>query len=77
MGAETSGVMYARRTAVLDAVKRASARAAIAVHAEMKRGLNSLASIAATAPLVGVFGTLLGIVNSFPALGTENGPRLP
>jgi biopolymer transport protein TolQ len=37
----------------------------------MKRGLNSLASIAATAPFVGVFGTVLGIFNTFRGFGTE------
>jgi biopolymer transport protein ExbB/TolQ len=31
----------------------------------MKRGLNSLASIAATAPLVGLFGTVSGTLNAF------------
>ena len=51
---------------VLDAVRRASARSARAVHGEMKRGLNSLASIAATAPFVGVLGWVLGYYNSFP-----------
>ena len=50
---------------VMDAVARHSARAAARVHQEMKRGLSSLASIAATAPFVGFFGTLIGIVNSF------------
>jgi biopolymer transport protein ExbB/TolQ len=55
----------------LDAAMRASERSATRVHGEMKRGLNSLASIAATAPLVSSFGTLLGIANSFLGLGTE------
>ncbi|HEY1759528.1 MAG TPA: MotA/TolQ/ExbB proton channel family protein [Bryobacteraceae bacterium] len=51
--------------AALDAAKRASERSAARVHGEMKRGLTSLASIAATAPFVGIFGTLRGILNSF------------
>jgi biopolymer transport protein ExbB/TolQ len=46
-------------------------RAAIAVHGDMKRGLSSLASVAATAPFVGFFGTVLGILNSFRGVGTE------
>jgi hypothetical protein len=32
----------------------------------MKRGLNSLASIAVTAPFVGILGWVLGFYNSFP-----------
>jgi biopolymer transport protein ExbB/TolQ len=55
----------------LDAAKRASARSALAVRGEMKHGLSSLASIAFSAPLVGVIGALLGILDSFPPLGTE------
>ena len=37
----------------------------------MKRGLNSLATISSVAPFIGVFGTLLGIFNSFRGVGTE------
>jgi biopolymer transport protein ExbB/TolQ len=37
----------------------------------MGRGVNSLATIASVAPFVGLFGTVLGIVNSFPAFGTD------
>ena len=37
----------------------------------MKRGLNSLASIAATAPLVGLFGTVLGVFDVFRGGSTE------
>jgi biopolymer transport protein ExbB len=60
-----------QRTAALDAVKRALARSAVLVHTEMSRGINTLAAIATTAPLVGAFGTLLGIANSFPGSGTD------
>ncbi len=56
---------FAHKIAALDAVKRASDRSAAIAHGRMKRGLNSLASIAAAAPFVGIFGTVLGIVNSF------------
>jgi len=51
----------------LDAVKRASERSAIAVHGEMVRGLNSLATVSSVAPFIGLFSTLIGIVNSFDA----------
>src|ERR1700680_2563535 len=45
--------------------KRASERSAALVHGELKRGLNSLATIASTAPWIGLFVTILGIYNSF------------
>jgi biopolymer transport protein ExbB len=56
---------------VLECVRRACERAANDVHREMQRGLSGLAAVAATAPFVGFIGTVLGIWNSFPGMGTE------
>jgi biopolymer transport protein ExbB/TolQ len=42
----------------------------------MKRGLNRLATISSIAPFIGVFGTLLGIANSFPAIAGESSINL-
>ena len=36
---------------------------------ELKRGLGVLASTGATAPFIGLFGTVMGIVNAFAAIG--------
>jgi len=36
---------------------------------ELKRGLGVLASVGSTAPFVGLFGTVMGIVNAFQAIG--------
>jgi biopolymer transport protein ExbB/TolQ len=58
----------ASRAIIIEAVMRAAKRSANAAHRELKRGLNSLATIASTAPLIGLFGTVLGIVNSFPGV---------
>jgi biopolymer transport protein ExbB/TolQ len=52
-------------------VKRASERSAALVYGELKRGLNSLATIASTAPWVGLFGTVLGVHNSFGGAGAS------
>jgi signal peptidase I len=60
-----------RRQQVLEAVERASTRAAVAVHGNLKRGINSLATIAATAPLLGFVLTLFGILNSFGSYGSS------
>jgi biopolymer transport protein ExbB/TolQ len=54
---------------VLEAVQRASRRAAAVVHTGLRRDLSALAAIASTAPLVGAVGTLLGIVGSFRGCG--------
>ena len=49
----------------------ASERAAAQLHREQKRGIASLATIAGIAAFVGIFGTVLGIVNSFTGGGGE------
>jgi biopolymer transport protein ExbB/TolQ len=51
--------------------EHAAERMATAVHREMARGLFGLATVAATAPFVGVLGTLLGIFDSFKGGGGE------
>ncbi len=49
----------------IDASKRAIQRAEAIKIAEFRRGLSSLATIGSTAPFVGLFGTVVGIINSF------------
>jgi biopolymer transport protein ExbB len=55
----------------IEASKRALERAAAIVHAELKRGVSSLATIGSTAPFVGLFGTVLGIINAFTSIQTQ------
>ncbi|RMG53803.1 MAG: flagellar motor protein MotA [Acidobacteria bacterium] len=52
----------------VDAAKRALQRAVAVKTAEFKRGLSSLATIGSTAPFVGLFGTVVGIVAAFQGL---------
>lgn len=59
------------RKEALKAARRASVRSAAVVHREMKRGLDSLATIASTASWFGLLGTLIGIYNSFGAVGAS------
>jgi biopolymer transport protein ExbB/biopolymer transport protein TolQ len=51
--------------AVIDASTRALQRATTSKIAEFRRGLSGLATIRSTAPLVGLFGTLFGIIYAF------------
>ena len=60
----------------LQAVTRVSRCSSAVVHDEMKQGLYSLATIACIAPWVGLFGNVLGIVNSFQGLGTSKAAGL-
>lgn len=45
--------------------KRALRRAAAMKSADLQRGLSSLATVGSTAPFVGLFGTVVGIINAF------------
>jgi biopolymer transport protein ExbB/TolQ len=60
-----------QKRVALTAALHASERSAATVHGEMKRGLSALKAIATSAPLVGVFGTVFGIVNSFRGVAGE------
>jgi len=55
----------------IEASQRALERAEAIVHAELKRGVPSLATIGSTAPFVGLFGTVVGIINAFAGMATE------
>ncbi len=60
----------------VDSSQRALARASAIVHAELKRGLSGLATIGATAPFVGLFGTVVGIINAFKGIAAEQATGL-
>src|SRR2546422_3485481 len=52
----------------VELVRLAVERAAALTTAEMKRGLGGLATIGATAPFVGLFGTVVGIIDAFMSM---------
>jgi len=52
----------------IEATGRALDRTEAIVHANLKRGLGSLATIGSTAPFVGLFGTVVGIINAFKGI---------
>ena len=60
----------------IEASKRALERAEAIVHAELKRGVSGLATIGSTAPFVGLFGTVVGIINAFSGISTEKSTGL-
>src|SRR6478609_9123088 len=53
------------------ASERALERAIAVKTAELKRGLAGLATVGSTAPFVGLFGTVIGIIGAFNALKTN------
>src|SRR3954447_7004677 len=60
----------------IEASKRALDRAEAIVHAELKRGVRRLAPHGSTAPFVGLFGTVVGIINAFKGISTEKSTGL-
>ncbi|MCS7311708.1 MAG: MotA/TolQ/ExbB proton channel family protein [Acidobacteria bacterium] len=54
----------------LERTQHAMERASILEIHEFKRGLSTLATVGATAPFVGLFGTVIGIINAFQAIKT-------
>ncbi len=62
---EDSNAAYAEKVA---SAKRAIERATIKGVQEFRRGLNALATIGSTAPFVGLFGTVFGIINAFKGM---------
>jgi biopolymer transport protein ExbB len=60
----------------IEASKRALDRSEAIVHAELKRGISTLATIGSTAPFVGLFGTVVGIIGAFRGIATEKSAGL-
>jgi biopolymer transport protein ExbB len=61
---------------VIEAAMRGLDRSIAIVHAEMKRGLSGLATIGSTAPFVGLFGTVVGIINAFKGISAQKASGL-
>ena len=46
------------------------------MHAELKRGVSGLATIGSTAPFVGLFGTVVGVMRAFQGISTQKSTGL-
>jgi len=60
----------------IESSRRPCERAEAIVNAELKRGLSGLATIGATAPFVGLFGTTVGIINAFKGMASAKSAGL-
>lgn len=52
-------------TEIVEAATRAVERATLLTTSDLKRGVGSLATIATITPFIGLFGTVIGIINAF------------
>lgn len=53
---------------IVESGKRAIERETLMTTAEMKKGLGNLATISTTAPFIGLFGTVVGIIHAFQGM---------
>ena len=53
------------REDLVDSVRRSIQRATALTQSDLKKGVNSLATIGTTAPFVGLLGTVVGVINAF------------
>ena len=61
---------------VVEASRRALERSEAIVHAELKRGISTLATIGSSAPFVGLLGTVVGVINAFAGIGSQGSAGL-
>src|SRR3954452_18763593 len=56
---------------LIEAINRALDRATLRVMADLRRGLSGLATVASSAPFVGLLGTVLGIITAFQLMASS------
>ena len=67
---ETGGASLNRED-VLDTVRRSIQRATALTTSDLKKGVNTLATIGSTAPFVGLLGTVVGVINAFVGIASS------
>lgn len=68
---KTSGSLEVGDFDIVEAVNRAVERVKEREVADLRRGLGGLATIASAAPFVGLFGTVVGIINAFQSMAAS------
>src|SRR5262245_52685962 len=68
---QDSGTNLSRED-LLDTVRRSIQRATALTSNDLKKGISGLATIGATAPFVGLLGTVVGVINAFVGIA-DNG----
>ena len=68
---QESGGANLNREDVLDTVRRSIQRATALTTSDLKKGVNTLATIGSTAPFVGLLGTVVGVINAFVGIASS------
>lgn len=71
MSESSAAVDTALNPYLIECVERACRREALTISLKLKRGIGSLATISATAILIGLLGTVRGICNGFQSIGSR------
>ena len=58
---------------LVESARRAIERETLITYSDFKKGTGSLATIATTAPFIGLFGTVVGIINAFRGMSSGAG----
>src|SRR6187549_4260668 len=67
---QESGANLSRED-LLDTVRRSIQRATALTSNDLKKGISGLATIGATAPFVGLLGTVVGVINAFVGIASS------
>ena len=67
---DSSGGASLNRDDLLDTVRRSIQRATALTSNDLKKGVSGLATIGATAPFVGLLGTVVGVINAFVGIAS-------
>ena len=67
---QESGANLSRED-LLDTVRRSIQRATALTSNDLKKGISGLATIGATAPFVGLLGTVIGVINAFVGIASS------
>ena len=67
---QDTGGSALNREDVLDTVRRSIQRATALTASDLKKGVNTLATIGSTAPFVGLLGTVVGVINAFVGIAS-------
>jgi biopolymer transport protein ExbB len=68
---DSAGGATLNRDDLLDTVRRSIQRATALTSNDLKKGISSLATIGATAPFVGLLGTVVGVINAFVGIASS------
>ena len=72
----SSTTSHAPSLKTINVIQRALSRASSVELTKLERNMSWLATTASVAPFIGLFGTVLGIINAFTGLGTEGSTTL-